>query len=111
MALSAALESSPSGDVASEVAKQVPQFQGSGGGSGNEGNAQQLCVSPVSHVSPQERLVSPHKSLKRAREGEEKVSSSSSRRQEEGVSLFPDGSPHKTGESPQMGGVELWYLG
>ena len=97
LALSAALESSPSGDVASEVAKQVPQSQGSGGGSGNEGKTQQLRVSPVLHVSPQERLVSPHKSLKRAREGEEKVSSSSSRRQEEGVSIFPDG-------SPQMGG-------
>ena len=106
MALSAALESSPSGDVASGIAKQVTQSQGSGGGSGNEGKTQQVRVSPVLHVSPQESLVSPRKSLKRAREEEEKLSSSPARRQMEESSFFPSGSPHKTGESPQMGGGE-----
>ena len=59
--------------------------------------------SPVFHVSPQERLVSPRKSLKRAREEEEKLSSSPARRQKEESSLFSTGSPRKAGESPQMG--------
>ena len=87
MTLLAALEPSPAGDVASGVAKQVMQSQGS----------------PVLHVSPQESLVSPRKSLKRAREGGESLSSSPARRQMEESSLFSNGSPHKTGESPQMG--------
>ena len=78
LALSAVSESSPSGGVASGIAKKVLQSQGSGGGVSDvisildyEGSPSKSFVSPVPRVSPRERSVSPRRSLKRARGGGE----------------------------------------
>ena len=104
MALSAALESSPSGDVASGVEKlAVSQPQRSEGGRVIEGKAQLVKVSPDCRVSPRGNLVSPHRVPKRTHEGKEKVSLDSVCRRGSEVSPLSSGSPHNVGESPRTG--------
>ena len=113
LALSAAVESSPSGDVASGVAKKVSPSQGTGGGSTKvviplkviENHPRPVSVSPSPQVSPRRRSVSPHRPLKRAHEEEESIASASpTRRRGEETSPAPFESPRKVSVSPQMGG-------
>ena len=118
LALSAAVESSPSGDVASGVANKVSPSQGSEGGSTRVviplkvigKHPRSVSVSPSPQVSPRERSVSPHRPLKRAHEEEESIASASpTRRRGEETSPAPFESPRKVSVSPQMGGEATLY--
>ena len=115
MALSAAVESSPSADVASGMAKKVSPSQGAEKGSTKVvipleeifRKPQSVSVSPASHVSPREGTVSPHSSLKGTHGGEGTVPSPSSvRRRGDEAPSIPFESPRNVGESPQRGGEE-----
>ena len=76
LALSAAVESSPSGNVTPGMTKKLSPFQGSEGGVKVtipldiiRKRPRSVSTSPPRQVSPRERPVSPHRSLKRALEG------------------------------------------
>ena len=105
MAFSAALESSPSGDVASKVEKlSFSQPRRSEGGTPVLGKSHSKCVSPDSRVSPRGSSVSPHRVPKRTHEGKEKIVLDSGRRRGSEVSPLATGSPRRVSESPRVGG-------
>ena len=119
LALSAAVESSPSGNVTPGMTKKLSPFQGSEGGGIKvtipldiiRKRPRSVSTSPPRQVSPRERPVSPHRSLKRALEEGGGGSSSPARRRGKETPRSLDGSPHHAGESPQKGGEGLLSWG